>query len=99
MREIRSIILHLERMIINSFEFCSKVEVKTSKVISKMTLSYQFKVPKNLEKRACGIKDTHLPIQLSVVLKSKSPIIGFYFKVDNRFVDSHRSNSKRCQRI
>lgn len=79
-----------EDLIINSFEFCPKVEVKTSKVISKMTLSYQFKVPKNLEKRACGIKDTHLPIQLSVVLKSKSPIIEFYFKVDNRFVDSHR---------
>lgn len=77
-------------LIINSFEYNPEVEVNKSEIISKMILSYDFKVPKNLVQRAKGIKDTNLPVQLSVVLKANSPVIEFQFTVDNRKVDSHR---------
>ena len=79
-----------EDLVINSNDFVPDVTVSSSELIQTMNLNYQFVVPKDLENRAKGISDRQLPVQLSVTLKSGSPIIEFGFKVDNRFVDSHR---------
>ncbi|MTB64752.1 mannosylglycerate hydrolase [Streptococcus sp. zg-86] len=77
-------------LIVRSSEFVPKVEVTTSEILSELSLSYLFKVPQNLEKRAKGVCDTDLPIVLKVSLKADSPMIEYVLQVDNRFVDSHR---------
>lgn len=77
-------------LIVNSSEYTPEVEVYESEIISKMKLCFDFKVPENLKKREQGIKDTNLPVQLSIMLKNNSPVIEFHFYVDNRMVDSHR---------
>ncbi|MBF0779056.1 mannosylglycerate hydrolase [Streptococcus cuniculi] len=77
-------------LVIRSPEFVPEVAVVTSEIVSELSLSYLFKVPQNLEKRAEGICDTDLPIELKVSLKAGSPMIEYAFHVDNRLVDSHR---------
>lgn len=79
-----------EDLVINSNEFVPSVSTNVSNLISKMSLHYNFKVPKNLEERAKGLKTVDLPVDLDIILKASSPVIDFNFKVDNRFVDSHR---------
>ncbi|HEL1640140.1 TPA: mannosylglycerate hydrolase [Streptococcus suis] len=77
-------------LIINSNEFVPAVSTNVSSLVSTMSLRYDFRVPKNLEERAKGLKTTDLPITLEITLKDSSPVIEFHFEVDNRFVDSHR---------
>ncbi|MGT2784422.1 mannosylglycerate hydrolase [Streptococcus merionis] len=77
-------------LITESSEFTPEVQVTGSDIIQNMTLTYEFMVPENLENRAKGLRNSKLPVRLTVTLKSGSPVIEFGFTVDNRFVDSHR---------
>lgn len=79
-----------EDLFILSNEFVPKVTTNISALISTISLSYTFKVPKNLEERAQGLRTVTLPVRLEITLKDSSSVIEFNFEVDNRFVDSHR---------
>ncbi|MGT2908134.1 mannosylglycerate hydrolase [Streptococcus dentiloxodontae] len=77
-------------LVTESSAFIPEVTISTSDIIQSMALDYLFEVPENLEARANGVRNSKLPVRLSITLKAGSPVIEFTFKVDNRFVDSHR---------
>lgn len=77
-------------LVVRSSEFKPKIIVEESELIKRMELQYDFIVPGNLDDRLIGLRNSQLPVSLSITLKKSSPIIEFKFNVDNRFVDSHR---------
>ncbi|MXQ47816.1 mannosylglycerate hydrolase [Streptococcus pneumoniae] len=77
-------------LVIRSTSFKPEIKIESSELIHKITLSYQMKVPKNLEDRKLGISDELLPVTLEITLRKDSPFIDYSVEVDNRFVDSHR---------
>ena len=77
-------------LVVRSSEFKPQIIVEESELIKRMELKYDFIVPGNLDDRSIGLRNSQLPVSLSITLKKSSPIIEFKFNVDNRFVDSHR---------
>lgn len=77
-------------MVIYSYNQEHTVNVKHSDLLSIAKISYNFKVPKNLESRAKKICNTFMPITLSILLEKNSRVIKFKVKVDNSLPKDHR---------
>lgn len=76
--------------LIHASDFEPTFVVKSSDLMSSLTLNYVLNVPKDLTERANHQASVSLPVTLQVTLKKGSPFIDFSFTVDNRDVDSHR---------
>lgn len=77
-------------LVIHSTDFKPVITIKSSNILSTLLIEYVLKVPANLKERELGIKETNLPISMTIILKKDSPFIDFSVNVDNRLVDSHR---------
>lgn len=65
------------------------INIFGSSLIQKAEIQFNMQIPKDLDQRAKGIKDTELPVTLIVGLRKHSKIIDVTVKVDNHGL-SHR---------
>ncbi|MBP2100148.1 mannosylglycerate hydrolase [Enterococcus rivorum] len=77
-------------LLVYATDFVPNIEVKESALLKSVKVSYQMKVPANLEERKRGQATALFPVSLNVTLKKGSQVIDFSLQADNRFVDSHR---------
>lgn len=61
-----------------------------SDLIEELKVSFEFKVPKDLNARKEGKNDTNLPVKLNILLYKGEKLLRFHVDVDNRNVSDHR---------
>ncbi|GHW02141.1 alpha-mannosidase [Lactobacillus nasalidis] len=61
-----------------------------SDLVEQLTISFKFKVPKDLNARKEGKLDTDLPVVLKILLYKGEKLVRFHLDVDNREVSDHR---------
>lgn len=78
-----------EDLMVYSTQFIPQVTISGSDLISKAKISYEMKIPGDLEARSKGICDKNMPITIELSLRKGSPVIDFSVHVDNQGL-SHR---------
>lgn len=76
-------------MVIHSTDFKPQISIRGSELVQEAEISYEMKVPADLEQRAEGIAEVIMPVTLTVTLKAGDPVIGFKADIDNHGL-SHR---------
>lgn len=73
-----------------STECEARAEIRGSDIYQRAVISFDMRVPANLEERARGERTAHMPVSLTVSLAKGADAIDLSVEVDNRVPDSHR---------
>ena len=77
-------------LVVRSTDFEPRVQIEGSGLVQRARVSFDMLVPRDLEARAAGVCEAHLPVTLTVTLEKGSPVIGLSVHVDNTEPRSHR---------
>lgn len=77
-------------LVVRSTDFEPQVQIEGSGLVQRARVSFDMLVPRDLEARAAGVCEAHLPVTLTVTLEKGSPVIGLSVHVDNTEPRSHR---------
>ena len=77
-------------LVVRSTDFTPTVRIEGSPIYQRALVSFDMRVPRDLEERAEGRCDASMPVTLEVTLTKGSPVIGLAVHVDNTEPRSHR---------